>query len=261
MKQPKAALNRSRKVALLVAVVVIITAAFSFGIYQWKQSEKKAEKINRGIAYLESLEKQDIDSISQKIDATKAEQILSLAEGDENAVWSGFDGAMIIGDSRAVGFRFYEFLMEDQVIAESGRKITDVPKEIDKIKKINPKQIVLCFGLNDIKSEIWKDPQDYAKEYKKVVETLQKELPGTRIYINSILPAIGQGLADYEGYSRIGEYNDALKKMAETNHYHYINNDAVANEHADLYEGDGLHFQKDFYKYWAINMLGEVNKS
>ena len=49
--------------------------------------------------------------------------------------------------------------------------------------------------------------------------------------------------------------------MAETNKYHYINNDKVAEEHTDLYEGDGLHFQKEFYKYWAINMLSEVSKS
>lgn len=261
MNQQRGALSKSKKIAMVVAVVLIITVAFAFGVYHWRQSEKKAEKINQGIAYLESLEKQDLEAISKKIDAVKAEQSLTLANQDENAVWKGFDSTMIVGDSRAVGFQYYEFLSENQVIAEKGRKITDVPDDLEKIKKTAPKQLVLCFGLNDIRSEIWKEPAEYAKAYQKVVEILQKELPGTTIYINSILPAIGEGYASYEGYARIGEFNEALKKMAETNKYHYINNDKVAEEHTDLYEGDGLHFQEEFYKYWAINMLSEVSKS
>lgn len=63
-----------------------------------------------------------------------------------------------------------------------------------------------------------------------------------------------------ESYARLGEYNDALKAMTEQNGFRYIDNTYVAEEHQNLYQDDGLHLQPDFYKYWAANMLTEVNE-
>lgn len=260
MKNTKSALEKKKIALLFVAVVLVAAVAFTFGFQLWNHGKKEKEKINRGVAYLESLEKQDISAISSKIDAVKAAHSLEMSETDENAVWGGFDSAMILGDSRAVGFRYFEFLLENQVIAESGRKITDVPDEIETLKKASPKQIFLCFGINDIRSELWPEPAEYAAAYQEVVALLHKELPGTTIYINSILPAVGDGYSSYEGYARISDYNAAIKEMAEKNRYRYVDNDSVAAAHVDLYEADGLHLQKEFYKYWAANMLTEVKK-
>lgn len=258
MRNAKSTQEKKKRFVLVVAVMLIVAVAFIVSFWMWRQEKEEKEKISKGIAYLNSLEKQDISAISEKIDAVKAAQGGQVADADENAVWSRFDSAMILGDSRAVGFRYFEFLLDNQVIAESGRKITDVPDEIEKLKTTSPKQIFLCFGLNDIKSGIWPEPVDYANAYKEIVTLLNQELPGTTVYINSILPATGQGLLDFEGYARIGEYNAALKKMAEENGYQYIDNTMVAQEHADLYEADGLHLKKEFYKYWAANMLTGV---
>lgn len=260
MKKTKITLEKNHRIWIVVVVGIVTVIALIIGIQMWRQGKENRSKIQQGVKYLESLEKQDVAAISSRIDAVRAAQSLELSETDENAVWRGFDGAMILGDSRAVGFEFFEFLLEDQVIAESGRKITDVQEEIEEVKKINPKQIFLCFGLNDIRSELWPEPADYAAAYQQVVALLNQELPGTMVYINSILPAMGSGLAEYEGYSRIGEYNAALQEMAEANGYRYIDNTAVAEEHVELYEIDGLHLQKDFYKYWAMNMLKGVKE-
>lgn len=258
MKKSRSTPDKNKGIFILGAVVLIVVVIFIVCIQSWRQEKKNEEKINRGLAYLSGLEQRDVAAISEQIDAIKATRSLQLAEIDENAVWSGFDSAMILGDSRAVGFRFYEFLPENQVIAESGRKITDITSEIDTIKTISPKQVFLCFGLNDIKSELWPEPADYAGAYREVVALLSQELPGTTIYINSILPAIGSGYESYAGYARIGDYNAALQQMAQDNGYRFIDNTTIAQEHMDLYEADGLHVQKDFYKYWAANMLAEV---
>mgnify|MGYP002510965710 FL=1 len=248
-------LDRNSKI-LIIALVFFVVAVISIMSYQaWKNKNVEKEKISRGIDYLTSLENRDVASISEQIDRIKASQTMEQLEADENAVWKAFDMAMILGDSRAVGFRFYEFLMDAQVIAESGRKITDVPDDMDKIKSISPKQIFLCFGLNDIKSGLWPEPEDYAAAYKEIVMYLNQELPGTTIFINSILPATGAGYASFEGYARIPEYNAALQEMAQENGYKFIDNSTVAYEYADLYEQDGLHLQKDFYQHWAASMI------
>ena len=63
-----------------------------------------------------------------------------------------------------------------------------------------------------------------------------------------------------ESYARLEEYNAALKAMTEQNGYRYVDNTYVAEEHQNLYQDDGLHLQPDFYKYWAANMLTEVNE-
>lgn len=260
MKKSGASLDRNSKIFIIVVVLFVVAVTSVVSYRAWKKENIEKEKISRGIDYLTSLENRDVASISDQIDNIKAQQTMAQLEADENAVWKAFDMAMILGDSRAVGFRFYEFLMDAQVIAESGRKITDVTGDIDKIKSVSPKQIFLCFGLNDIKSGLWPEPADYAAAYKEIVDYLNQELPGTTIFINSILPATGTGYASFEGYARIPEYNTALQEMAQENGYRFIDNSAVAYEHMDLYEQDGLHLQKDFYRHWAASMIAGVMK-
>ena len=89
MKNTKSALEKKKMILLLVAVVLVATVAFTFGFQLWKHGKKEKEKINRGVAYLESLEKQDISAISSKVDAMKAAYSLEMSETDENAVWGG----------------------------------------------------------------------------------------------------------------------------------------------------------------------------
>lgn len=260
MKKSGSSLDKNRKIFIIATVFLIVTVISVISYRAWKRENVEKEKISKGIDYLTSLENRDVASISEQIDNIKAQQTMAQIEADENAVWKAFDMAMILGDSRAVGFRFYEFLMDAQVIAESGRKITDVPEDIDKIKSISPKQIFLCFGLNDIKSGLWTNPADYAAAYKEIVDYLNQELPGTTVFINSILPATGTGYASFEGYARIPEYNAVLQEMAQENGYKFIDNSTVAYEYMDLYEQDGLHLQKDFYRHWAASMIVGVTK-
>lgn len=260
MKKTKSSLDKNSKIIYGTAALIVAAVVFIAGFLAWKQNKEEKAKITRGTAYLESLANQEVESISERIDSIRAKQSLELMSADENAVWRGFENALILGDSRGEGFLTYELLLENQVIAEKGRKITDVLDEIEKVKTIGPKQIFLCFGLNDIKYAEWADPAAYAASYQEVVTTLKQELPGTSISVNSILPAVGSGLSEHESYSRIPDYNAALKAMAEANECRYIDNTAVIDAHSDLYEPDGLHFQKEFYKYWAANMLTEVKE-
>ena len=54
------------------------------------------------------------------------------------------------------------------------------------------------------------------------------------------------------------EYMEA----AEQSLLHTYNRFPLVLDHGEgvyLYDTDGIHFQKDFYEYWAINMLTEVD--
>ena len=244
---------------LCVAIVaVILTAITVMSVLWWRDKQAEKDLVHKGISYLENLEKRDVSTIKNSIKATKSELNSDLADSDESAIWGGFENAVICGDSRALGFSFYEFVPEERVLAKGGGKITDVTEEIDLLKQLNPEQIFLCFGLNDIGIGFWPEPADYCAEYEKLLQLLAKELPDSTVYINSILPAVGVGLDADPNYVRIGDYNAALQSMCEEKGYHYVDNTFFAEEHSDMYQEDGLHIMKELYKYWAANMLAEV---
>lgn len=255
--------GKNTKILITAVVIMAVLSVLAGTMLIWNGNRKEKEKIKKGITYLESLEKQDVSAIGKKIDEISVELNQNLAEVDERAVWAGFGDAMILGDSRAVGFSFHEFIPEERVLAQGGGKITDIsemPAYLEQIKSVNPKKIFLCFGLNDVGIGFWPEAANYAVVYAEQVEILKKELPDSVIYINSILPAVGVGLEADSDYPRIGEYNEALKSMAAEKGYHYIENGKVCEEYQNLYQPDGLHVEKEFYKYWAANMLAGVKE-
>lgn len=258
MKKSQNFQEKNKKTIFFIAGIFLIIIASVVGVMMWKKYAEAQEKIEKGMAYLESLEEKDLAEIKGQIKQIQAKYTLALAESDENAVWLGFEDAAILGDSRAVGFSYYEFLPEERVFAESGAHITDVSGHIDALKALNPGQVFLCYGLNDVKGGLWPEPKDYAQECAKQIQALQDNLAGCDVYLNSILPVSDAVVGQHASYSRIGEYNEAMKAMCEEKGYYYIDNTSLIAEYADQFQPDGLHMMSEFYKYWAANMLTEV---
>ncbi len=260
MRKGRSTYLPDKKIIFLAAgIAIAITVVIIAFIYRSGVNERGEKKVSQGIAYLESLENQDTQAINEVIKTIRVRESLNLADADESAIWSGFEDAAILGDSRAVGFSFYELLPEDRVMAESGAVITDVSKNIDQLKRLNPELVFLCYGINDVKGGLWPEPADYVAECAAQMQAVMNALPNSKVYINSILPAGGNAIWD-NSYARIDEYNAALKAMTEEKGYGYIDNTVVAQEHQGLYQQDGLHLQPEFYKYWAANMLTGVNE-
>lgn len=240
-------------VFFVLILILILTL-----LIQRNRRQQQLALVQSGVEYLRQLESTDVSSVSEKITAIKKEKRRALLESDESAVWGAFNDAAILGDSRAVGFYTWEFLPQEQVLAQGGGMITDVPGYLDTLSAMQPSMVFLCFGLNDIGIGTWPVAEDYAQTYAENVELLMETLPNAEIYVNSTLPAVGVGLEADPDYPRIGEYNDALEAMCAERGYHYIDNTAVAEAHEDLYQEDGLHVEEDFYIYWATNMIAEA---
>ncbi len=247
-----------RQIALVVgAITLMIIILLALAGNKVSLGEEKSQ----GLEYLDMLEDRDIGEIKGKLKEIKAKRNLEMADSNEEAIWPEFEDSLILGDSRAVGFSYYEFLSEEQVLAKGGGIITDVSNEyLEQVKQINPERVFLCFGLNDMGIGFWPQPQDYAEECRKQIQALNQASPDTEVYINSILPPVGVGLDADPNYKNYGEYNAAIQEMCETEGFHYVDNSEISEAHQDLYQPDGLHMQTDFYKYWAANMLAEVDE-
>ncbi len=234
--------------ALVLCAVLAIRA--------WRDPNR--EEVQVGTEYLKQLESKDIASVEEKVKSVKKQSQLAAIEAGELSVWAQFSDYVIFGDSRTVGFSFYEFLDSKRVIADGGYTIANIAGHEEEITTLNPSYLFLCTGLNDI--GIWGTPEEYVAAYENVMQELMGMLPNTEIYINSILPVQNRALRETERWDEAPDYNAALKAWCEEKGYHYIDNTQLFEERSGLYAEDGIHFQKDFYQYWAMNMLAEVDE-
>ncbi len=216
-------------------------------------------EVEAGTAYLEELENKDLASVEAEVKEVKKQAQAEAIEAGELSVWAQFSDYVIFGDSRTVGFYFHEFLDKQRVLADGGLTIADIPDYEDQMVALNPSYLFLCTGLNDVSIGYWKTPDEYVAAYEETMQELMAKLPDTQIYINSIFPAQDPAFEQSEKWREIPDYNEAVKAWCEEKGYHYIDNTSVYEEHNDLYDADGIHFKKEFYQYWAANMLAEVD--
>ena len=239
-------------VGALILVLCIVTLVRAF----W---DPHREEVRVGTEYLKELESRDIATVEADVKSVQKQSMIKAIEAGEIPLWAQFSDCLIFGDSRSVGFTFYEFLDSQRVIAEAGYTILNIEEHEEKMATLNPSYLFLCTGLNDEGIGLWNTPEEYVAAYEEVMQQLTALLPNTEIYINSIFPAEERAFEKNEKWREIPEYNEALKAWCEEKGYHFIDNTQVYEEHSDLYDQDGIHFQKDFYQYWAMNMLAEVD--
>ena len=251
------------KILLLVAALAVLAAVFV--IIRTRRPGNRSSAVSAGIAWLEAQEAGDIDEVQQKLLEQKQKRMneerekrrRELTDGTID-VWTLFRDSAVMGDSRAVGFSYFEYMPEERVIAGAGWTIRDIEEHLEELKAVNPTMVFLCFGLNDTSIGIWETPAEYAAEYDQIIQHLNRELPNTQVYVNSILPARDPAFDTSEKWREIPDYSAAVEKLCQQKGYNFVNNDAVAEEHSDLWEIDGIHLLSDFYPYWAANMMMAV---
>lgn len=237
--------------AAVLILLIIVLAVLAAGM--------DSKEVIRGDEYLMQLESKDMDAIEKQVKEVRKAALEEAVEAGEISVWARFTDYVIFGDSRTVGFYYHEFLERQRVIAEGGLTIADIADYEDQMAALNPAYLFLCTGLNDVSIGYWKTPEEYVEAYEEVVEELQSKLPDTQICINSIFPAQDPAFEKSSKWREIPDYNTAVKAWCEEKGYTYIDNTDVYESHNDLYDEDGIHFKKEFYEYWALNMLEEVD--
>ncbi|MCF0146639.1 MAG: hypothetical protein HUJ73_08645 [Eubacterium sp.] len=191
-------------------------------------------------------------AIKKTASLTAEKEALQKGEVD---VWSLFQDFAILGDSRAVGFWYFDFLPETRVFAEGGYKISNIPEFYENIRILNPSGVFLCFGLNDVMSEYWETPEDYVAEFREILADMQENFPDMTIYVNSIFPALDPAFDLSTKLYEIPDYSKAVGEMCAELDIPFVNNDTVFEQHKDLVDIDGIHFTPPMYPYWAENMM------
>lgn len=247
-------------IVLVAAVLLVILGILALG---GRSGDKETQQeISAGIAWLESLENKDpaaVQSVRKEIHAKKIaaqrDELLRQLETGEIDPFSLFKDYVIMGDSRAVGYWYLDFLDKGRVLADGGHTIRNISEQMDALVALNPSTVYLCYGLNDISIGYWDTAESYIAEYMSLIQQIQQRLPDVEIVVSSILPAKDPAFERSSKWRNIPEWSKALEKACQENGILFANCDSLAEDHAKLWDPDGIHFRREFYPYWASRLV------
>ncbi len=240
-------------IATLILLILVVAVFAGIG-----RAPATLTLTSQGVAYLERREKQDpapvADSRQQadtaKLTAQRDRLLQQLRDGSLDP-FSLFRDYVVMGDSRAVGFWYGDFLDKDRVLADGGHTVRNLREQMDALVEMAPKQIFLCYGFNDASGGHWTSEDAFVTEYIALVRQLRDRLPDAAIVVSSILPAMEPALERYPPCQDIPQWNTALKKACEQNGILYADCSTLALEQPELWDSDGIHFRDAFYPHWA----------
>ena len=167
-------------------------------------------------------------------------------------------GSMLwLGDSITDGGEWHELFPGYRTVNRgiSSDNTFGVLNRLHEVIRHKPAKLFILIGINDIARGI---PNDVIlRNYQLMLQRLQQETPGTRIYVQSVLPT-NNSFTQFKNHQNktaaILEVNEALKKMCTERGIVFVDlYNAFVNENGKLHErytNDGLHLTGEGYLKW-----------
>lgn len=249
-------LDRRYKKYIILSSLLFVLVLFLFIILPLNNSSKIPAREKTQVL-LKKMEKQDVSDINKQIQEAQKTVALNRASTPLESLNIQFQDAIIIGDSIGEGLVDYQILSADTVLAVRGLRINNCEEQIQTAISRAPSAIFLEFGMNDM--GYWRgNVSGFIDAYKEKVETIQKALPKTKIYVNGILPIAQQAITNNASYASYPTFNEELKNMCKEKKINYIDNSFIINSMEVAFEFDGIHPKYEYYQKWAMNMAHEA---
>ena len=237
-----------KKIAKIVGIVILVLLVLSFG---WNILGIQSR---RGVAFIKQEEKKDLSKIEKNInEIQKKEAQEAIANGKYN-IYGLLGNYVFYGDSRVLHYAEYGFADESRIFAANGMTYKDVPTFDADLKSINPDNIFLAYGINDI---YYHADSGYENGFEGLMdESIQHIIdicPNAHIYVLGVITASPFGWAYLKLEDTTPEYNEIQKKVCDKyDQVTYIDDEVLSEDgSADIYASDGYHFIKDFYPVWT----------
>ncbi|MEG0918872.1 MAG: GDSL-type esterase/lipase family protein [Anaerovoracaceae bacterium] len=239
---------------LVIIIILCVILAIGFGIKIFVIDKNSEDEISKNITKLTEDEALDISTIEKEISESDVHVSKDgkLTKSDYEKI---FAGTVIVGDSITEELVTYNYLDNDVVVAKIGISLGSSDDTIKKAMGMNPRNIILSFGMNDMEAHKGK-VEPFIKDYKKVTNKIKKELPNTKIYITSVFPIEEKAAQKTPGLDKYNDYNKALVKFCDENNYHFIDNDGLNPK--NYFEPDGIHFKYGFYPLLLRNYMEAI---
>jgi lysophospholipase L1-like esterase len=235
------------------ALIIVLFAGILMAEVLSIITHKKVDT-SEGMKILQAADSADSKEIEEKMEKLAEKQQNSEEASKEDMAGNYkavFEDSVVMGDSISGALTDYDLLNACSVVSKIGVELDDLDSQVEKVKEINPQVIFLSYGINDIPATDG-DVKLFVKEYETLIKKLQKQLPNTRIFVNSIFPVRLEKAKEEPVYANLEEYNKALSSMCDENQIGFIDNTALVSD--SYYEDDGVHFKAAFYPYWLARM-------
>lgn len=179
---------------------------------------------------------------------------------------SYFEDAIFIGDSRIEGLCLYAGIDTADFCYKQGLTVYDLMTEklvhkdnsqstlTQTLSKKKYGKIFMMIGINELGK---KTTKDYAEQYRKNIEEIQKLQPDARIILMGIMNVSSEYSKSNDVFNNdnINSKNVAIAELADGERIFYMDmNPAVTDKTGGLkkdYTWDGIHLKAQYYKLWA----------
>lgn len=221
------------------------------------------EKSSYGKDYLVQLESKSLDEVQEKIDAYQNEFFAS-SDNVENErpnivdinYAKYYENTVFMGDSLTEALSEFDILDSYNVICNKGDTVVKAMQNIEKLQGINPKNLVLFYGMNDViefdSNLSGKDSNAFKEKYIELINSIKEILPLTNIYLISPLPVMANAVdTNYRlTNENLNEFRLKVNEVATATGTTYIDLSSILSGKDYLHESDGIHYKYDFYPLW-----------
>ena len=173
---------------------------------------------------------------------------------------------VFLGDSITDEGEWVELLGNTNILNRgiSGDTTRRILNRLDAIVQIKPKQIFLMVGINDFVNEN-RSIEEVLSKYRIILEELQKQIPQTEVFIQSVLPVNNNFTYFLQDNQNVIKFNLKLQELAKEFNYQYIDVFSyLADSENQLdvkYTTDGVHLNGKAYLIWkeAVEKYVAVN--
>ena len=160
---------------------------------------------------------------------------------------------VFVGDSTTAGGDWSAWFPDDDVVAlgRDGDTTASLTERLDEVVAARPDSVVLLIGNEDFTAR--RTVEQVVRGVESLMVTMRRELPGTRLLLQSILP---RG-ADYA--ARIQDANRHLRQFSATVRAQWLDLwPALADESGDVirpeFSDDQLHLTPAGYEAWVAEL-------
>lgn len=159
------------------------------------------------------------------------------------------ENSVILGDSMVEAINDFSILYPDEIVYLRGVSVVNAGDLVDKTIRLKPQRIFTVFGLNDM-THYQKKVGQFGRDYYKMLQKLQKQIPGVELYVCAITPVQQSAISKDGSLARVDRYNRELIRMCQKYQIPFVNSTPILTGHDELYEPDGIHPTYAYYPKW-----------
>ena len=173
-------------------------------------------------------------------------------------------GAVFLGDSITEGGHWSELFRSAEVLNRGigGDTTQDVLDRVEQIYALQPARLFLMIGVNDLNQGI--ATQTTLANYRALFDGFTRNLPKTRVFVQSVLPVNAQWRMGAANNPDINRLNEFLRTESTARGYTFVDlheqfSDRSGALRAEL-SNDGIHLLGAGYKLWRATVQPLVSE-